>query len=78
MTKRAPKYQIEEVNAALDNLSDLLDVMCEIHFQRAANEKEDRRISSLLWIARDLSAGIAAKLDDDDAAMAAKFKEGSI
>lgn len=54
------KFVIEKsdcLDAAARNLQDLLDVMCEIQFQLAP-DKVDRRIDSLLWIARDMSQGI--------------------
>lgn len=75
MTSNTSHYRVDEVDAASRNLNDLLDVMCEIQFQRDADAKEDPRMNSLLWIARDLSCGIVAKLEEQSAAAMAKHKE---
>ncbi|MCK8779056.1 hypothetical protein M0654_03560 [Rhizobium sp. NTR19] len=67
-------YKIEEVDAAVRNLNDLLDVMCELQFALGKDEI-DRRINSLLWIARDISEGIVAFQDKQGEENIAKFKE---
>jgi hypothetical protein len=46
-----------EVASAAHNLHDLLDVICDVQFE-ASEIGTDRRVDSLLWIARDLSKGI--------------------
>lgn len=54
------KFVIEKsdcLDAAVRNLYDLLDVMCELQFELAPGQS-DRRLDSLLWIARDMSEGI--------------------
>ncbi|NRF12612.1 hypothetical protein [Agrobacterium pusense] len=45
------------LDSAARNLNDLLDVICELQFD-TTDGPVDRRIDSLLWIARDMSAGI--------------------
>lgn len=61
------KYLLEEteIASAAHNLHDLLDVICDVQFE--ANELgADRRVDSLLWIARDLSKGILDKIAEDE------------
>lgn len=60
-------YTVDDVDAATGNLNDLLDVMCEIQFQQYAGV-HDRRLNSLLWIARDLCEGIVAKSEENNEA----------
>jgi hypothetical protein len=55
-------YKVDEVDAGLRTLNDLLDAICEIKFD-ASPGTEDPRIDSLLWIARDLSAGVVERMD---------------
>ncbi|MEH3125543.1 hypothetical protein [Agrobacterium cavarae] len=60
------KFVIEKsdcLDAATRNLYDLLDVVCELQFDLAPKQS-DRRIDSLLWIARDMSEGIVARMGD--------------
>ena len=49
-----------EIASAANNLHDLLDVICLVQFE--AGDEIDRRVDSLLWIARDLSKGIIDKM----------------
>jgi hypothetical protein len=49
-----------EIASAANNLHDLLDVICLIQFEPA--DEVDRRVDSLLWIARDLSESIKSAL----------------
>lgn len=60
------KFVIEKsdcLDSAARNLNDLLDVMCQIQFE-CGPDKTDRRVDSLLWIARDMSEGIVARMED--------------
>lgn len=59
-------YLIDEVDAAARTLNDLLDIVCDLQFEIRPG-CEDRRVDSLLWIARDLSQGIVDKLDQTNA-----------
>lgn len=68
-------YTVDEVDAALRSLDDLLSVICDIQFDLSAGEKDDR-IDSLLWIARDLSCGII-KLKDEKTARGAPKQTGA-
>ena len=61
------KFVIDEtdcLNSAACNLRDLLDVICAIQFD-TEDGTVDRRVDSLLWIARDMSEGIIEKIDAD-------------
>ncbi|WHO22650.1 hypothetical protein G6L90_06725 [Agrobacterium tumefaciens] len=60
------KFVIEKsdcLDSAARNLNDLLDVICEIQFGLQA-DTVDRRVDSLLWIARDMAEGIVARIGD--------------
>ncbi|WCJ61859.1 hypothetical protein [Agrobacterium tumefaciens] len=60
------KFIIEKsdcLDSAARNLNDLLDVICEIQFG-IENDTVDRRVDSLLWIARDMAEGIIARIGD--------------
>ncbi|TKV76723.1 hypothetical protein [Rhizobium sp. AU243] len=60
------KFIIEKsdcLHSAASNLNDLLDVICEIQFGIETGNV-DRRIDSLLWIARDMAEGIVARIGD--------------
>jgi hypothetical protein len=59
-------YAVDDVSSSCSHLNDLLDVICSLQFDLGIDEK-DRRVDSLLWIARDLSEGIVAKLDENSA-----------
>lgn len=49
-----------ELSSAANNLHDLLDVICLVQFE--AGDEIDRRVDSLLWIARDLAKGIIDRM----------------
>jgi hypothetical protein len=51
------------LDSAARNLNDLLDVMCELHFQQH-DGAVDSRVDSLLWIARDMAQGIVDRMED--------------
>ncbi|WP_333900450.1 hypothetical protein [Agrobacterium pusense] len=51
------------LDSAARNLNDLLDVICELQFD-AQDGPIDRRVDSLLWIARDMAEGIVARIGD--------------
>ncbi|MGV2052361.1 hypothetical protein ACQZ48_19945 [Agrobacterium sp. 22-209-1] len=51
------------LDSAARNLNDLLDVICALQFD-TADGPVDRRIDSLLWIARDMSEGIVCRMGD--------------
>lgn len=58
------KFIIDEtdcLDSAVRNLNDLLDVICALQFD-TQDGPVDRRVDSLLWIARDMSEGILAKM----------------
>lgn len=57
-------YTVDDISSSCSHLNDLLDVICSLQFDLGVDEK-DRRVDSLMWIARDISEGIVAKLDDD-------------
>lgn len=60
------KFIIEKsdcLDSAARNLNDLLDVICEIQFS-LGTDTIDRRVDSLLWIARDMAEGIVARMGD--------------
>ncbi|NTD88677.1 hypothetical protein [Agrobacterium tumefaciens] len=60
------KFVIEKsdcLDSAARNLNDLLDVICQIQFE-CSPDQSDRRVDSLLWIARDMSEGIVARIGD--------------
>ncbi|NSX90634.1 hypothetical protein [Agrobacterium tumefaciens] len=60
------KFIIEKsdcLDSAARNLNDLLDVICEIQFG-LETDTIDRRVDSLLWIARDMAEGIVARMGD--------------
>lgn len=60
------KFVIEKsdcLDSAARNLNDLLDVICFLQFE-CDDEKVDRRVDSLLWIARDMSEGIVSRMGD--------------
>lgn len=54
------------LDSAARNLNDLLDVICELQFD-AQDGPVDRRIDSLLWIARDMSEGIVDRTSNRSA-----------
>jgi hypothetical protein len=54
-------YKVDDLEAGIHHLNDLLDVICDIQFE-VATGTTDRRIDSLLWLARDLSEGIVHRL----------------
>jgi hypothetical protein len=54
------------LDAAARNLHDLLDVICDFQFK--GGDQIDRRVDSLLWIARDMSQGIIDKLNAEASA----------
>ncbi|WP_284765396.1 hypothetical protein [Agrobacterium sp. CFBP2214] len=58
------------LDSAARNLNDLLDVICELQFD-AQDGPVDRRIDSLLWIARDMSQGVVDKMEADGRAKGA-------
>ncbi len=63
------KFVIEKsdcLDAAARNLNDLLDVICELQFD-TSDGPVDRRIDSLLWIARDMSDGIVDRTSNRSA-----------
>lgn len=58
------KFIIDEtdcLDSAVRNLNDLLDVICALQFD-AQDDAVDRRVDSLLWVARDMSEGIVARM----------------
>ena len=60
------KYLIDSsdcLDSAARNLNDLLDVICSVQFE--GGDEVDRRVDSLLWIARDLSQGIVDRMAED-------------
>lgn len=60
------KFVMDEtdcLDSAARNLSDLLDVICSLQFE--CGDEVDRRIDSLLWIARDMSEGVVEKIAAD-------------
>ena len=64
------KYLLECADSGAHNLHDLLDVICLIQFE--AGDEVDRRVDSLLWIARDLSQGVIDKMAEDSKTKAEK------
>lgn len=56
-------YPPDNIDSAIRNLNDLLDIICYLQFDQG--EQRDHRIDSLLWIARDLSVGIVAGLSKE-------------
>ncbi|AVH40643.1 hypothetical protein [Agrobacterium tumefaciens] len=54
------------LDSAARNLNDLLDVICALQFD-ATDGPVDRRIDSLLWIARDMAEGIVARMGNRSA-----------
>lgn len=58
------KYLLDCADSGARNLHDLLDVICLIQFE--AGDEIDRRVDSLLWIARDLAQGVCEKMAEDD------------
>jgi len=50
-------YTVDDLDSGLNHLNDLISVICELTFELPLGET-DNRISSLLWIARDLSEGL--------------------
>lgn len=61
------KYLIDSsdcLDSAARNLNDLLDVICLVQFE--GGDEVDRRVDSLLWIARDLSQGIVDRMAADN------------
>jgi hypothetical protein len=58
-------YHIDNLDSAVRNLNDLIEVICEVQFEFQAG-KHDPRLDSLLWITRDLSEGIVRALDDQN------------
>ncbi|MDP9572639.1 UNVERIFIED_ORG: hypothetical protein J2W66_003132 [Agrobacterium larrymoorei] len=61
------KFVMDEtdcLDSAARNLSDLLDVICGLQFE-CGPEETDRRVDSLLWIARDMSEGVVEKIAAD-------------
>jgi hypothetical protein len=69
-------YTVTEVDSSIRNLDDLLDVICGLHFEPDAGVR-DHRVDSLLWIARDLSAGIVAARNIEAADAIARTGEAS-
>ncbi len=68
------KFVLDETDcfdSAVRNLNDLIDVICEIQFNTSP-EGVDRRVDSLLWIARDMSECIVEKVAEDGKAKKAK------
>lgn len=63
MVTLTSSYRVEEVHAGLTNLVDLIDVICEIRFNLGCGEG-DRRLGSLLWIARDLAEGVLEREEE--------------
>ncbi|MBB4402564.1 MULTISPECIES: hypothetical protein [Rhizobium/Agrobacterium group] len=63
------KFVIEKsdcLDSAARNLNDLLDVICQIQFE-CGPDQGDRRVDSLLWIARDMSEGIVDRTSNRSA-----------
>ncbi|MEQ1952472.1 hypothetical protein [Mesorhizobium sp. CN2-181] len=52
-----------DLHADIVNLDNLLDIICHHQFDRIVQPTDDRRVDSLLWIARGLSNEIRAALD---------------
>ncbi|MGE7367882.1 hypothetical protein ACQKKX_02275 [Neorhizobium sp. NPDC001467] len=51
-----------DADSVIRNLNDLLDVICDLQFN---TQEVDRRVDSLLWIARDMSQGIVRCFNDE-------------
>jgi len=67
------KFVLDETDcfdSAVRNLNDLIDVICEIQFN--STDGADRRVDSLLWIARDMSEGVVERIAADGNAKKAK------
>lgn len=61
----APQWQIGQsgdFNSDLHRLNSLLDIICEVQFGLSQGEI-DPRVDDLLWIAREMSAGLSAHHD---------------
>lgn len=50
-------WKVDDFNSDLHRLSDLISVICELQFDLPAGEY-DARVDGLLWIAREMSAGL--------------------
>ena len=63
--RRYPQWQVDpsgDFNSDLHRLHTLMDVICELEFDLASGET-DARVGDLLWIAREMTAGL---VDYDD------------
>ncbi|WP_312795583.1 hypothetical protein [Tianweitania sp.] len=56
------QWKVGDLDADLNRLNALLEVICEIQFDLAIGEA-DRRVDSLLWVAREMSKGVMHHLD---------------
>lgn len=60
------KFVMDEIDCldnVASNLHDLLDVICDLQLE--SGPKPDRRVDSLLWIARDMSQAVVDKIGAD-------------
>lgn len=54
---KKPDYTIDSLEGGIHSLSALLSVICDIRFELAIGEN-DERVDRLLWVARDVAEGL--------------------
>lgn len=62
MNATSPSWKVDDFNSDLHRLSALMEVICQLQFDRRADEVVPH-VDDLLWIAREMAAGLSAYHD---------------
>lgn len=57
-----PAWTVDDFNSDMHRLATLMNVICTLQFERAADEV-DPHVDDLLWIAREMVDGLTAHSD---------------
>ncbi|MBN9242130.1 MAG: hypothetical protein J0I98_04995 [Mesorhizobium sp.] len=62
MSITSPAWKVDDFNSDMHRLSALMNVICQLQFDRRADEVVPH-VDELLWIAREIADGLTAHHD---------------
>lgn len=80
MTEKS--YSVDDAQSDAGHVAVLLDIALELHLEmpveEAAGLHQAQRISTLLWVARDLAQMIDRSIEENYSSLRSRFKTGEV